>query len=96
MKSKIPWPPAFIPVIRFDHATGLCGGMLVVKRRNDPCSRQPGEIRHLALRHELREQVRIEAIDAQNNHFPGAKRSAARVLAGEEQAQARRAQKQQA
>src|SRR5271166_3818527 len=38
MKSKIPCPPAFIPVIRFDHATGLCGGMLVVKRRNDPCS----------------------------------------------------------
>ena len=37
MKSKIPWPPAFMPVIRFDHATGLCGGMLVVRRRNDPC-----------------------------------------------------------
>src|SRR5271166_1922037 len=38
MKSKIPCPPAFIPVIRFDHATGLCGGILVVKRRNDPCA----------------------------------------------------------
>lgn len=38
MKSKMPWPPAFMPVIRFDHATGLCGGMLVVKRRNEPCS----------------------------------------------------------
>src|ERR1700722_4475610 len=38
MKSKIPCPPAFIPVMRFDHATGLCGGMLVVNRRNDPCS----------------------------------------------------------
>src|ERR1035438_985417 len=38
MKSKIPCPPAFIPVIRFDHATGLCGGILVVKRRNDPRS----------------------------------------------------------
>src|SRR5580658_650272 len=38
MKSKIPCPPAFIPVIRFDHATGLCGGMLVVNFRNDPCS----------------------------------------------------------
>src|ERR1035441_7538178 len=36
MKSKIPCPPAFIPVIRFDHATGLCGGILVVSRRNDP------------------------------------------------------------
>ena len=38
MKSKIPCPPAFIPVIRFDHATGLCGGILVVRRLNDPCS----------------------------------------------------------
>src|SRR6266849_10120661 len=38
MKSKIPCPPAFMPVIRFDHATGLCGGMLVVNRRKDPCS----------------------------------------------------------
>ena len=38
MKSKIPCPPAFIPVIRFDQATGLCGGTLVVRRRNDPCS----------------------------------------------------------
>ncbi len=36
MKSKMPCPPAFIPVIRFDQATGLCGGMLVVSRRNDP------------------------------------------------------------
>src|SRR5579859_2952871 len=38
MKSKTPCPPAFIPVIMFDHATGLCGGMLDVKRRNDPCA----------------------------------------------------------
>src|SRR6266496_330795 len=36
MKSKSPWPPGFIPVIRFDHATGLCGGMLVVSSLNDP------------------------------------------------------------
>ena len=38
MKSKMPCPPAFMPVIRFDQATGLCGGMLVVSRRNDPFS----------------------------------------------------------
>src|SRR5581483_5462493 len=36
MKSNMPCPPAFIPVIRFDHATGLWGGMLVVSRRKDP------------------------------------------------------------
>ena len=36
MKSKIPCPPAFIPVIRFDQATGLCGGMLVPSSRNEP------------------------------------------------------------
>ena len=50
MKSKIPWPPAFIPVIKFDHATGLCGGMLVVSSRNDPCSMSwatPDERRNL-------------------------------------------------
>src|SRR5437588_5527103 len=35
MKSKMPCPPAFMPVIRFDHATGLCGGMLVVSKRNE-------------------------------------------------------------
>ena len=29
MKSKMPWPPGFIPVMTFDQATGLCGGMLV-------------------------------------------------------------------
>ena len=28
----------FMPVIRFDHATGVCGGALVVSRRNDPFS----------------------------------------------------------
>src|ERR1700747_1657722 len=38
MKSKTPSPPAFIPVIKFDQATGLCGGMLVVNLRNEPSS----------------------------------------------------------
>src|ERR1700686_1375987 len=33
----MPWPPAFSPVIKFDQATGLCGGMLVVSRRNERC-----------------------------------------------------------
>ena len=32
----MPWPPAFIPVVKFDQATGLCGGMLVVSSRNEP------------------------------------------------------------
>src|SRR5690348_15011733 len=36
MKSKMPWPPAFIPVIRLDHATGLCGGIAVVSGLNEP------------------------------------------------------------
>src|ERR1700733_5697300 len=36
MKSKMPCPPAFIPVMTFDHATGLCGGMLVVNFLNEP------------------------------------------------------------
>ena len=29
IKSKIPCPPGFIPVMKLDQATGLCGGMLV-------------------------------------------------------------------
>ena len=29
MKSKIPWPPGSRPVMKFDQATGLWGGMLV-------------------------------------------------------------------
>ena len=27
MKSKMPWPPGFRPVMKFDQATGLCGGL---------------------------------------------------------------------
>ena len=26
-KSKMPWPPASMPVMKFDHATGLWGGI---------------------------------------------------------------------
>src|SRR6266849_8947797 len=36
MKSKIPCPPGFMPVIRLAQATGLCGGMLVCKLRKLP------------------------------------------------------------
>ena len=36
MKSNRPCPPAFMPVIMFDHATGLCGGILEVRRLNEP------------------------------------------------------------
>ena len=38
MKSKMPCPPASMPVIKLDQATGLCGGMLVPSSRNEPCS----------------------------------------------------------
>ena len=31
-KSKMPWPPGFIPVMKVDQATGLCGGMVVASR----------------------------------------------------------------
>src|SRR5712692_1280017 len=36
MKSKIPCPPGFMPVIRLAQATGLCGGVLVCKLRKLP------------------------------------------------------------
>src|SRR6202171_5148312 len=57
---------------------------------------QPGEVRHLALRHELREQVRVEPVDAEDDQLPGLNRSAPRVMAGEKQAQTRGTQSQQA
>jgi hypothetical protein len=39
MKSKMPWPPGFRPVMKFDQATGLCGGV-EVPREWMPCSRR--------------------------------------------------------
>lgn len=39
MKSKIPCPPGSIPVMKLDHATGLCGGRLVRSRRKSPSFR---------------------------------------------------------
>ena len=47
---------------------------------------QAGEVWHLAIRHELGEQVRIEPIDAEDDDFSGPNRSPLRVLAGNEQA----------
>jgi hypothetical protein len=29
MKSKMPWPPGSMPVMKFDQATGDCGGIAV-------------------------------------------------------------------
>ena len=43
--------------------------MLVVSRRNDPFSRQRRKIRHLALGHELFQQLRVHAVDAQNDEL---------------------------
>ena len=43
--------------------------MLVVSRRNDPFSRQRRKIRHLALSHVLLQQLRVHAIDAQNDEL---------------------------
>lgn len=50
---------------------------------------QAGEVWHLALGHELCEQVGVEAVDAQDDHFSGGKGPATGVLAGEQQAQPR-------
>ena len=38
IKSKMPWPPGSIPVIKFDQATGLRGGTLVASFRKSPCA----------------------------------------------------------
>ena len=36
MKSKMPWPPGSSPVMKVDHATGLCGGIVVASGANVP------------------------------------------------------------
>ncbi len=36
MKSKMPWPPASVPVMKSDHATGLCAGMAVPRAEKPP------------------------------------------------------------
>ena len=36
MKSKMPWPPASMPVMKLDQATGLWGGIDVPRGWNAP------------------------------------------------------------
>jgi len=36
MKSKMPWAEASFPVMKFDQATGLCGGVLVCSGEKEP------------------------------------------------------------
>ena len=55
-----------------------------------------GEVRHLALGHERREQIRVEPVNTEDDQLPGANRPAARALAGEKQAHTRGAHSQQA
>ena len=85
MKSKMPCPPAFIPVIKFDHATGLCGGMLVVSRRNDPCEASLEKLGILPFVHELLQELRIHAVDAEDDQLLLSLPVAARMLAREQQ-----------
>ena len=75
-----------MPVIRFDHATGLCGGMLVVSSRNDPLLREAREkFGILPFGHELSQQLRVHAIDAQNDEFfPATSVRAAALARGEQ------------
>ena len=57
---------------------------------------QTGEVRHLPLCHELREQVRVEPVNTEDDQLPGRNRSAPRVTAREKQARTRGTQSQQA
>src|SRR5258708_8140467 len=50
---------------------------------------QPGKVRHLALRHELREQVRVEPVYTEDDQPTGADRSDPRATARAKQAQTR-------
>ncbi len=57
---------------------------------------QPREVRHLAFRHELSEQVGVEPVNPEDDELPGRNRPAPRGMAGEKQAQTRGTQSQQA
>ena len=56
MKSKMPCPPASMPVIRFDHATG-------------PRAHQLREVGHFPFLHESLQQLRIHAIDTEDDQL---------------------------
>src|ERR1035438_1287168 len=59
-------------------------------------SGEPGEVGHLAFRHELRQQIGVEAVHSKNNHLFGAHRSATGVLAREKETQPRGTRPEQA
>jgi hypothetical protein len=57
---------------------------------------QPGKVRHLALGHEPREQIRVKPVYTEDDQLSGANRSSPSALAGEKQAQTHGAHSQQA
>ena len=54
--------------MKFDHATGLWGGIDVSRRSNDPSRASAREVRHASFGHELGEKVRVHAVDAEHDH----------------------------
>ncbi len=66
MKSKMPWPPGFIPVMKLDQATGLCGGVDVLSRRKSRLGGELGERRQLPLFHPDFGEVGVHAVEAED------------------------------
>ena len=68
MKSKMPCAPGSRPVMKVDHATGLCGGIVVPSGANAPRLREPLEIRHPPARHQVARERVVHAVEAEHDH----------------------------
>ena len=66
----MPWPPGSSPVMNDDHATGLCGGIVVPSGANAPCAASSREVRQPALRHQIAGQAEVEAVESENHDAP--------------------------
>ena len=85
MKSKMPWPPGSRPVMKVDHATGLCGGIVVPSGANDPPSRRAARSSACGPRASGRASARSRARRSPSTmtRVPGRGAPAARQARGE-------------
>ena len=53
--------------MKVDHATGLCGGMVVASARETTRRRKTVEVRHPAASHEVAHELIVKAVDAKHD-----------------------------
>ena len=54
-----------------DHATGLCGGIVVPSGAKRPRCGQPREVRQPARGHQVARQLVVEPVEAEDDHARG-------------------------